>query len=64
MQLRIYDVAGRLVRTLVDAPFEIGRHGKVWDGLDDAGKHVPSSVYFYRLTAPATTQTRKLVVAR
>ena len=63
--LRIYDVAGRLVRTLIDAPLPAG-FGKsaTWDGLDAAGNRASSGVYFYRLEAAGQSQTRKMVVMK
>lgn len=45
----VYDVAGRLVARLADATFEAGTHRLEWRGLDDAGRAVPSGVYFVKL---------------
>ncbi len=65
VQLRIYDVAGRLVRTLVDAEMPAGRdHEASWNGLDDSGQRLGSGVYFYRLDAAGERLTRKLVVMK
>ena len=50
MELKIYGVSGRLVRTLVDGDRTAGLHDAVWDGLDDPGREVTPGVYFYRLT--------------
>lgn len=59
--LRVYDTAGRLVRTLVDG-FEPGGVRFVdWDGRDQAGKIVASGVYFCRLDGPGFSESRKLV---
>ena len=44
--VRVYDVAGRLVRTLVEGNLDAGPHEIVWDGTDDAGRRVASGVYF------------------
>ncbi|HZM16218.1 MAG TPA: hypothetical protein VFE28_09465 [Candidatus Krumholzibacteria bacterium] len=65
VKLRIYDVAGALVRTLLDADMESG-FGKrlLWNGLDAAGRRVPSGLYFARLDAPARTETRKMLLLR
>ncbi len=49
-RLAVYSVAGQLVRVLADGPMDAGRHGLVWDGLDDAGRSVASGVYLCRLT--------------
>jgi hypothetical protein len=62
--LKIYSVAGELVRTLANEEFGAGPHTKVWDGRDDAGQTVSSGVYFYRLVAKNFTQTRKMVALK
>jgi len=49
VELRIFDVGGRLVRTLADRNFEAGPHTLVWDGSDNAGKQVARGVYFTQL---------------
>jgi hypothetical protein len=68
VSLTIYDVAGRLVRTLIDAPMTRGRYtgekATVWDGFDNAGTRVSSGIYFYRLETAGFTDTRKMVVLR
>ena len=64
VQLRIYDVAGRLVRTLLNEPMERNRHAVVWDGLDNAGVPLSSGIYFYRLETGDFTASRKMVVLR
>lgn len=65
LTLRIYDVSGRLVRTLLDkqrAPVGSGR--VEWDGRDDMGVAVASGVYFYRLSSPKLTTTKKMVLLK
>jgi hypothetical protein len=47
--IRVYDVAGRVVRTLVDGEAEAGEHVIVWDGTTDSGKQAASGVYFVRM---------------
>ncbi len=49
--LKIYDVAGRLVRTLVDERRKAGYYLARWDGKDTVGEKVASGIYFYRLSA-------------
>jgi hypothetical protein len=60
--LRVYDVSGRLVRTLVDGFEESGVKSVVWNGRDDRGHGVSSGVYFYRMDAPGFSQTRKMLL--
>jgi hypothetical protein len=65
VELRIYNVAGQLVRTLVSDAKAAGQvHTAVWDGRNDAGQSVSSGVYFYRLTAKDFVQTRKMVLLK
>jgi hypothetical protein len=64
VQLRVYDVHGRLVRTLVDAPETGGAKSVIWDARDDGGSLVASGVYFYRLDAPGFSETRKTMVMK
>jgi flagellar hook assembly protein FlgD len=64
VRVRIYDVAGRLVRDLVDSHFAASRHVVAWDGRDDAGRVVASGMYFYRIDAGTFVQTRKLLLMR
>jgi hypothetical protein len=62
--LRVYDVAGRLVRVLDDAEREAGPHSVAWDGTDDAGVGVGSGVYFCRLETPYGVETRSMVLLK
>jgi hypothetical protein len=62
--LKIYDVRGRLVRTLVSDSLEPGRHEARWDGRTDSGSRAASGVYFARLSAGDFTQQHKIVMAR
>jgi hypothetical protein len=64
VELRIYNVSGRLVRTLVNGPMEHLRHQVVWDGMDNSGVPVSSGIYFYRLEAAGFSDTRKMLVLR
>ncbi len=50
VQLKVYDVTGRLIRTLADRVFDAGPHNLTWDGVDDHGSLVPRGVYFARTT--------------
>jgi hypothetical protein len=64
VSLLVYDVAGRLVRTLVDAVQPPGIHVLGWDGTDDRGSRVSSGVYFYRLRCNSEAQTRKMILLK
>jgi hypothetical protein len=60
VQLRIYDVRGRLVRTLVDQAYEAGTWTVTWNGRDDRGRSVASGAYLYELRADSRRQVRKM----
>ena len=62
--LRIYDVSGRAVRTLVDERKQTGRHTVPWDGRDGNGDLVPSGVYFYRMEVEDYRAAKKLLLVR
>jgi hypothetical protein len=46
VEIKVFDVSGRLVRSLADKLFQAGEHTVQWDGVDDGGKRVPRGVYF------------------
>lgn len=61
VSLKIFDLGGRLVRTLVEERKAGGDHDVMWDGRDDAGKAVASGTYFYELRADGQlVQSRKM----
>jgi flagellar hook assembly protein FlgD len=65
VSLKVYDVSGQLVRTLLEAERAPGEvHRMTWDGRNDAGQAVSSGVYFYRLVASDFTQTKKMVLLK
>jgi hypothetical protein len=64
VSLRIYDLQGRLVRTLVDARQEPGLHAVIWGGENDLGARVSSGLYFYRLRGDNGTLTRKMLLLK
>lgn len=62
--LKIYNVLGKVVRTLIDEPIAPGVHHKIWDGRDEEGNQVASGIYFYRLRAGALQDTKKMVLLK
>jgi hypothetical protein len=63
-RLAVYDLAGRLVRVLVDARVTAGAHTASWDGTNAAGDAVGSGVYLYRLEAGRSTETRRMMLLK
>jgi hypothetical protein len=64
VRIDIFDVNGRLVRTLVDDRKERGNHVVVWDGTTNSGSPTASAVYFVRMRAERLTQTQKIVLLK
>jgi hypothetical protein len=66
--IRVYDVAGRVVTTLVDGELEAGPHTIVWDGTTDSGDRAASGVYFMKMEASgdagAFSETGKAVMLK
>jgi hypothetical protein len=62
--LRVYNVLGQLVRTLVDEPMAAGTHEIIWDGKDDHGSQVASGIYFYKLRSGDYEDTKKMVLMK
>lgn len=60
--LAIYDVRGRLVRTLVQGSRGPGRHEVAWDGRTTSGARCAVGVYFYRLVTSVAEQTRRMIL--
>jgi hypothetical protein len=65
VNLRIYDMAGRLVRTLVRGDVvDAGRQEVIWRGRDDSGRQVAAGVYFYKLDAGSFSETKRMTLVK
>ncbi len=64
VNLQIYDITGRKVRTLADHPFPAGVHRLIWDGQNDSENQVSSGIYIYRIQAGNYSATRKMALLR
>ena len=63
--LKVYNLAGQVVRILADGRQTPGRHTIAWDGLDSGGHEVASGVYFYQMTVPGGfKQTQRMMLIR
>ena len=63
-RLDVYDVAGRLIRVLVEGERAAGSHEAVWDGRDSAGRAMASGSYFARLEAGDEVETVRMSLVR
>ncbi len=64
VRLRIHDVRGRVVATIVDDSLPAGRHEVLWNGRDQQGRTVASGTFFYRLEAGGRVWTRKMLLLK
>jgi flagellar hook assembly protein FlgD len=62
--LRIFDVRGQLVRTLLENEPVSGERLVRWDGADGSGNPVPSGIYFRELRSGDVASARKMIVLR
>jgi len=61
--LQVFDLSGRVVRTLMRESQPAGNYRVEWDGRDDATRHLPAGVYLVRLKAGEGTVSSKIIVA-
>jgi flagellar hook assembly protein FlgD len=64
VRLKVYNIAGQLVKTLVNGGQEPGVYDIVWSGLDDQGRRVASGVYFCRLETDDQSAIKKMTILR
>lgn len=64
VDLAIYDIAGRLVKTLVNADVNAGQQVIIWDGTDTSGRPVTSGIYFYTLRSGKILSSRRMLLLK
>ncbi|MEA1996079.1 MAG: PQQ-binding-like beta-propeller repeat protein [Gemmatimonadota bacterium] len=64
VELAVFTLRGRLVRTLVDSEKSAGGYTAFWDGTDSSGRKCTSGVYLYRIKAGNFSRTRKMVLLK
>ena len=64
VKLTVYNIQGRLIRTLVAGSQTAGEHEVAWDGTDEYGIDVAAGVYLYRLRSGELEETRKMILLR
>ena len=64
VDLVVYDLLGRKVKTLVNDDRHVGKHTVTWNGTDDQGFSVSSGVYFYRLAAGELSKVQKMMLMK
>ena len=64
VSLKVYDVSGRLVQTLVQGKKKAGFYSVPWNGKDALENNLASGIYFYRIQSRSFTATKKLILLR
>ncbi|RKY99959.1 MAG: hypothetical protein DRQ04_06835, partial [Candidatus Hydrothermota bacterium] len=64
VNIKVYDVSGKLVRHLDRGSEEAGVHRIRFEGVDDRGRRLPSGVYFFRLETDRSQVTRRALLLR
>jgi hypothetical protein len=64
VRLRIYNIVGQVVRTLVAERQSAGRYNMRWDGTDDRGLAVSSGIYFYQISAGKFQDVKRLMLLK
>jgi hypothetical protein len=63
-ELKIYDMLGRAVKTLVNQELLPGNYMVEWDGTDNSVQQVPGGFYFYRLRTGSSEKTRRMLLIK
>ncbi len=64
VRVGVYDIMGRMVKTLVNCRQLPGQYNMTWDGRNDTGAKVANGVYFYKLDTKGFTSTKKLTILK
>jgi len=62
--IRIFNIIGQEVRTLVDDTKTVGYHSVIWNGLDNFGTPVTSGIYYYRMETNSFVEVKKMLLLR
>jgi hypothetical protein len=64
VKLEIFDIAGRLIRSLLAERMDYGNHQIIWDGKNNGEQDVASGIYFYRLSTENKSTSRRMIFLR
>jgi hypothetical protein len=64
VSLKVYNMLGQLVATIVDESQLAGYHRSVWDGKNEFGQNVASGIYIYRIVAGGFVETKRMVLIK
>jgi flagellar hook assembly protein FlgD len=64
VDLTVYDVTGRTVKTLVNGDLKAGENSIVWDGTDNSANRVSGGIFWTQMSTNGFTSSKKMVVLR
>ncbi|MEK9136686.1 MAG: Omp28-related outer membrane protein [Bacteroidota bacterium] len=64
VSIKVYNLLGQEVRTLVSEEKALGVYKAEWDGRDNVGREVPSGMYMYKMIAGSFSETRKMLLLK
>lgn len=64
VELTIYNVEGKAVKTLVEQNLSAGKHSIEWDGTNNSGSQIATGFYIYRITSETFSATKKMVLIK
>lgn len=64
VNLKVYNIKGQVVKTLLKEQIESGEHRITWNGKDDNKKPVASGIYFYKISAGKETKVKKMLLLK
>jgi len=64
VRIRVYNLMGQHVRTLVEQRFSSGVYSATWDGTNESGQLVSAGVYLYRMETPGFSMTKKMLLMK
>ena len=62
--MKIFDISGKMVKTLVNSYQNPGTNSLLWDGTDSKGRKVHSGIYFYMINADKFNQVKKVTLIK
>lgn len=64
IEVAVFDLQGKLVKTLIDEEMSVGQHAVSWDGTDALGQKVASGRYIYRLNADSQVKSKMMILVK
>ncbi|MBN1480282.1 T9SS type A sorting domain-containing protein [candidate division KSB1 bacterium] len=64
VRIAVYNIEGRLIKTLVEENQNAGRYSVIWNGKNETGRNMPSGAFFVRLEAGGVVRMKKMILMR